>query len=231
MVRRYFWSRISSSACRISVRNLSSRPANDAISLTPPTVLISLLFSLIAYWLGNFHPSGSNFFIWVLWLFLDLLAAESLVILVSSIIPIFVAALAVTAFANGLWMSVGGFLVPLPILNVFWKYAFHYWDYQSYVFQAMMVNEFVGRRYSCAPITSSSSSSAFSSLPPSDGAGSACHCMFPSDLQSQCLIPGEAVLAQYGYPTDKQAEWLGIMVAIIFCYRLAGWLVTYMRKT
>jgi hypothetical protein len=29
-----------------------------------------------------------------------------------------------------LWMSVGGFLVSPTILNPFWKYVFHYIDYQ-----------------------------------------------------------------------------------------------------
>ena len=67
---------------------------------------------------------------WIMWLYLDLLAAESLVVFVSSIFPNFVISLALTAFANGLWMSVGGFLVPTTILNVFWKYVFHYIDYQ-----------------------------------------------------------------------------------------------------
>jgi hypothetical protein len=37
-----------------------------------------------------------------MWLFLDLLAAEGLVVLVISIALIFVVALAVTAFVNGL---------------------------------------------------------------------------------------------------------------------------------
>lgn len=46
-----------------------------------------------------------------MWVFLDLLAAESLVVLLSSIIPNFVVSLALVAFANGLWMAVGGFLV------------------------------------------------------------------------------------------------------------------------
>ncbi len=71
----------------------------------------------------------------VMWLFLDLLAAESLVVLLTSLIPIFVVALALVAFANGLWMAVGGFLVPKPVLNVFWRYVFHYIDYQAYAFQ------------------------------------------------------------------------------------------------
>jgi hypothetical protein len=65
-----------------------------------------------------------------MWLFLDLIAAESLVVFVSSVFPNFVVSLALTAFANGLWMSVGGFLVQPGILNVFWRYAFHYIDYQ-----------------------------------------------------------------------------------------------------
>ena len=66
-----------------------------------------------------------------MWLFLDLLAGESLVVLMSSLFPNFVISLALTAFANGLWMSVGGFLVSPTILNPFWKYVFHYIDYVS----------------------------------------------------------------------------------------------------
>ena len=84
--------------------------ANVLIGL-PYLFLIALLFSIPSYWLVNFQPTASAFFTYVLWLFLDLLAAESLVVLLSSIFPNFVVALALTAFANGLWMSVGGFLV------------------------------------------------------------------------------------------------------------------------
>lgn len=168
---------------------------------------------MVAYWLGNFNPAARSFFMWILWLFLDLLAAESLVVLVSSIVPNFVGALAITAFANGLWMSVGGFLVPLPVLNVFWKYAFHYWDYQTYVFQGMMVNEFETRQYQCDSM---------------DAQGH-CYCMYNSPLRSQCLIPGTVVLEQYDYALGKQGMWLGIIVAIIAGYRLAGWAVTMLR--
>ena len=106
----------------------------------PYLFLISIIFSVIAYWLSNFRPTAVSFWTWVMWLFLDLLAAEGLVVLVTCIAPIFVVALAVTAFANGLWMCVGGFMVPLGTLNVFWKYVFHYIDYQAYVFQGMMVS-------------------------------------------------------------------------------------------
>lgn len=99
---------------------LSFSVANFLIGV-PYLFIIAVIFSLITYWLSNFHNTGQAFWTWVGWLFLDLLAAEGLVVLVTSLAPIFVISLAVTAFANGLWMSVGGFLVPMGTLNVFWK--------------------------------------------------------------------------------------------------------------
>lgn len=111
---------------------LCTSPLPPDIPLHPltNTVLISLLFSIISYWLSNFSPTATSFFTWVMWLFLDLVAAESLVVFMTSIFPNFVISLALVAFANGLWMSVGGFLVTPKILNPFWKYVFHYIDYQ-----------------------------------------------------------------------------------------------------
>lgn len=103
-------------------------------NFTPPLtnqVLISLIFSVIVYYLTNFRPGATAFFTWVMWLFFDLLAGESLVVLITSLFPNFVIALALTAFANGLWMSVGGFLVSPTNLNPFWRYVFHFIDYVS----------------------------------------------------------------------------------------------------
>jgi ABC-type multidrug transport system permease subunit len=182
--------------------------ANFIIGL-PYLFIIAVLFSIIAYWLGNFRNSAEGFWIWVMWLFLDLLAAESLVVLLSSLVPIFVIALAATAFANGLWMSVNGFMVQPRTLNVFWRYVFHPIDYQAYVFRGMMVNEFGGRTYDC---------------------GEGCQCMYPSALQSQCKIDGKAVLATYGYGTGDLGKYVGYMLLIILGYRLLGWLALYARK-
>ncbi|KAJ6017188.1 hypothetical protein N7451_000567 [Penicillium sp. IBT 35674x] len=175
----------------------------------PFLFLIAILFSIISYWLSNFQPTAVAFFTWVMWLFLDLLAAESLVVFVSAIFPNFVIALALVAFANGLWMSVGGFLVTPTILNPFWKYVFHYIDYQAYVFQGMMVNEFSERIYSC---------------------GDECQCLYDTDLASQCQIRGSAVLETYGYATGRTGKWVGILIGIIAVYRLFGWIALQVRK-
>ncbi|KAB8264376.1 P-loop containing nucleoside triphosphate hydrolase protein [Aspergillus pseudonomiae] len=176
----------------------------------PYLFIISVLFSIVSYWLSNFRPTGAAFFTWVMWLFLDLVAAESLVVFVTAIFPNFVISLALVAFANGLWMSVGGFLVSPTILNPFWKYVFHYIDYQAYVFQGMMVNEFSERTYSC---------------------GSGCQCMYQTDLADQCMIRGTGVLKEYGYATGRTGKWVGILIGIIAVYRLFGYIALVLRRT
>ncbi|KAJ4407426.1 hypothetical protein N0V91_004010 [Didymella pomorum] len=186
--------------------------ANFVVGI-PYLFLIAVLFSLVAYWLGNFAPGAKQFWTWVMWLFLDLLAAESLVVLLSSLIPIFVVALAATAFANGLWMCVGGFMVQPEALNVFWRYVFHYIDYQAYVFRGMMVNEFGSRDYRCKQLA--------------DGS---CFCSFPSTKAEQCLVDGTVVLESYGYGTGNVGKYVGYMIVIVFVYRLFGWAALWARK-
>jgi hypothetical protein len=105
-------------------------PLTPKLLVLTSLVLIDIIFSTIAYWLSNFQPTAQAFYTWIMWLFLDLVAAESLVVFVSSIFPNFVVSLALTAFVNGLWMSVNGFMVSPKLLNVFWRYVFHYIDYQ-----------------------------------------------------------------------------------------------------
>jgi ABC-type multidrug transport system ATPase subunit len=213
--------------------------ANSLIGL-PWLALIAVMFSIITYWLGHFQPTAGGFWMWVLWLFLDLVAAEGLVVLVSSVFPIFVVALAVTAFANGLWMCVNGFLVPMGTLNPFWKCksassphltvpspneanltltrfpdVFHYIDYQAYVFQGMMVNQFRSTVWDCAK----SSNGEF-------------QCMYPSDLESEGKIRGTAVLRAYKYSwSDGEiGKWIGIMFAIIIAYRVLGYVALMAKR-
>ncbi|KAI5250470.1 putative ABC transporter [Aureobasidium subglaciale] len=191
---------------------LSFVVSNFLIGL-PFLFLISILFATVTYWLINFRPDATAFFIHVMWLFLDLVAAESLVVLVSSLFPNFIIALALVAFANGLWMSVGGFLVPTGSLNVFWRYVFHYIDYQAYVFRGMMVNEFDGRVYRCA-----------------GDVVTGCSCAYESELSGQCKIDGKAVLQYYDYPTGQLGKTVGIMIGIIAVYRVLGYLALRFRK-
>lgn len=190
---------------------LSFSVANFIIGL-PFLFGITLIFTAVEYFLTNFDQRTDAFFKFLLWLFLDLVAAESLVVLVSAIFPVFVVALAGTAFANGLWMCVDGFLVPTDTLNPFWKYVFHYIDYQAYVFQGMMVNQFANGLYSC-----------------SETSPGQYHCMYESPLAAYGKIPGTAVLQALAIGIGHDGEWIGYIFAIILGYRFLAYIVLLIR--
>lgn len=83
--------------------------ANTLVTL-PFLFLITLLFSVIVYWSIGLNDSGAGvFFRFVAYLYLALLCAEFQALLIAAVVPIFVAALALGAFANGLWMATQGY--------------------------------------------------------------------------------------------------------------------------
>jgi hypothetical protein len=168
----------------------------------PYLFIIAFVSSTFVYWMTNFRPTGTAFMTWVMWMYLNLVAAESLVVLMSSLFPHPVAALALTASANGLWMSCNGFMVTPPLLNPFYRYVFYYIDYQAYVFRGLVVNEFGYRVYAC---------------------GDGCQCMYDTALKNQCMIDGAGVLEQYGFDINGEAKSVGIVIAIALVLRLMGW--------
>jgi hypothetical protein len=173
----------------------------------PYVFLFSLAFSLLFYFLGNCRQSADAFFTWTVWLYLNLLAAEGVVIFCVAVFPNFVGALVLIALWNVLAFGTSGTLVPPAYLNVFYKYGFYYWNYQGYVFQGMMVTQFAGEKYAC---------------------GAGCYCRYPP-LPDQCHIGGESVLDQFGVKTGDQGRNAVIVVGIILGYRLAAWILLKMR--
>jgi hypothetical protein len=109
------------------------------------------------------------------------------VVLISAVFPIFVVSLAITAFANGLWMTVGGFFVSPTVLNVFWKYTFYQIDYQRYAFSALTRNQMVGSVYTC---------------------GANCECMLVTSLANVCKIEGSEAATQLGYITSNNLSYV-----------------------
>jgi ABC-type multidrug transport system ATPase subunit len=174
----------------------------------PWLFFITFVSSTFVYWMVNFRPDGQAFMVWVMWMFLNLVAAESLVVLMSALFPNFVGALALTAMCNGLWMACNGFMVPHPTLNPFYRYVFYYINYQAYVFRGLVNNEFATRNYTCAN----------------------CYCMYDTVLRPECKVAGAGVLKLYGFNVGNQGRWVGIMLAIIVVMRFMAWAVMVWKK-
>lgn len=83
----------------------------------------ALAFTLVIYWAIGLRDTADAFFRFLLYLFLALVAAESQAVAISAIIPIFVAALALNAFLNGLLMCTQGYFIRISSLPAFWYYS------------------------------------------------------------------------------------------------------------
>lgn len=80
-------------------------PALRQTLITLPFLfLCSVLFTVICYWSIGLNSGPSQFFKFLAFLFLAIVAAEYQTLLIASIIPIFIAALAIAAFSFGFLM-------------------------------------------------------------------------------------------------------------------------------
>lgn len=188
--------------------------ANSLVGL-PFLFITGLVYTLIIYWSIPYRSGGFGKFL--LYIFLDLVAGESLTIAIGTIVPIFVVALALTAFTNGLWMVVGGFLVPLNMLNQFWKYGFSYIDFQRWCFFGFVRNEVGYLDYECATV------------PGIDGAPDTCNCLAVTSLADQCLVSGQEYIETQIGINGTQGLYIGVIIAIILAMRLISWALLWWR--
>jgi ABC-type multidrug transport system ATPase subunit len=165
--------------------------ANTLISI-PFLMIIAGSFSMIAYPMIGLHNSFHNFAYFLTFLFLGLSVAESMVVFISAAIPIFVAALAINAFANGFFMVVEGYFVRRDAIPKELKWA-HYFDYQKYSFEAIIKNDLVGLTFDCDK----------------DPTGvENCHCIYGgANSSTTCHSSGQDVLNYFGYTEIVLYKW------------------------
>jgi ABC-type multidrug transport system permease subunit len=185
--------------------------SNTIVSL-PFIFLIAIVYTAIAYPLVKLHSGFDRAMKFLLSLFLSLYTVESIVLIISASFPIFVVALALTAFLNGFFMVVQGFFVSMSTLPNFWTWA-HYWGYQTYGFEMMIENEFPGLTFSCAYVSQTE-----------------CFCSIPSDLNSQCQFSGQDVLNAYDYSSIDYWKWVWVMLAQIVGYKLIFFGILWFKR-
>ncbi|TEB08739.1 P-loop containing nucleoside triphosphate hydrolase protein [Coprinellus micaceus] len=186
--------------------------ANTLVNI-PFLFFCTLFFTVICYWAIGLNPGAGAFFRFLGFLFLAIFAAESQVVIVAALLPIFVAALAISAFLNGFWMSVGGYFIKARSLPRFWFYSFHFMDYQKYAFELLTNSDLRGVTFTCSTIVNGS-----------------CACAYPSSTPSTCMVSGDDVLRYLEIGDISYGKWAGIMVSIIAIYRIVLYLSLRLRS-
>ncbi|TPX54706.1 hypothetical protein PhCBS80983_g05815 [Powellomyces hirtus] len=185
--------------------------ANSVVTI-PFLLICNLAFCLICYWAIGLAPGAGHFFQFFIYLFLALYAAESQSVLIAALIPIFIAALAIAAFANGFWMVVQGYF--MRNLPSFWQNSFHYMDFQMYSFQLLMNEDLRGTIWTCG-----------------NAPTGACQCNYYSELQEAgiCAFRGEDALKALDIYDINYGKWIVILVSISLVLRLAFYAVLKLK--
>lgn len=192
--------------------------ANTLIAI-PFVMIIALSFSIVAYPMIGLHAGGEHAAKFVLFLFMALYVAESMVVFISVCIPIFVAALALAAFANGFFMVVEGYFVRRDSIPKGWKWA-HYIDYQKYAFEGIVKNDFTGLTFTCDRMTQLVNGTE----------STICKCDHGVVNNPSCQYTGTDVLASYGYTEIVYWKWALALVGLSLAFRLGFYLVLRSKK-
>ncbi|TFK66951.1 P-loop containing nucleoside triphosphate hydrolase protein [Pluteus cervinus] len=177
--------------------------ANTLVNL-PFLFFCTVFFTVVCYWAIGLHNGAVPFFRFLAFLYLAIVAAESQVVVIAALIPIFVAALAISAFMNGFWMSVGGYFIKAESLPRFWYFSFHNLDYQRFSFELISKSDLDGLVFKCNNIINGS-----------------CFCAYPSSTPELCTVSGDDVLKYLKIDGTSYSKWSAIMVGIIVIYRIA----------
>eukprot|EP01063_Lacrimia_lanifica_P013980 TRINITY_DN2059_c0_g1_i3.p1 TRINITY_DN2059_c0_g1~~TRINITY_DN2059_c0_g1_i3.p1 ORF type:complete len:621 (+),score=268.50 TRINITY_DN2059_c0_g1_i3:84-1946(+) len=111
----------------------------NTVASAPFVFLISLVSSAIIHFMVQ---SGGDFGIYLANLFLALMVAESLMLAVSAIVPMFMMGLAAGAGLLGIYMCVCGFFLTPKNIPSGWKWVHHGVSFHTYSFQNFMINDF-----------------------------------------------------------------------------------------
>ncbi|CAG8650269.1 6595_t:CDS:2 [Funneliformis caledonium] len=185
--------------------------ANTLISI-PFLMIVTLSFSVFAYPMIGLHGGMEKITNFLVFLFLSLLVAESMVVFISAVIPIFVAALAIVAFANGFFMVVEGYFVTKKNIPKAWKWA-HYVDYQKYAFEGIVKNDLSGLTFLC------------------EKTDQGCFCLHGGETAiKNCNFSGQNILDDLGYGEVVIYKWVFALVGLVLAFRVGFYLALLLRK-
>lgn len=113
----------------------------------PAVFAMTLVTAVVLHFMC--HLRG-NFWVFLTILYVQLWAAESVVMAVSTIVPHYIIGMALVAALFCMYMSVMGYFVIYDDLPTFWKGPY-YWAMHTYAWRSMMYNEYKDLTMDCPP--------------------------------------------------------------------------------
>ncbi|CAN8065787.1 unnamed protein product [Agarophyton chilense] len=168
----------------------------------PYVFLLALMASSVTYWLVGFTSSARRFFIFVANLFLSLFVAESMMVLISAVIPILIVGIAAGAMTFGLFMCVMGAFISVDRIG-WWLRWIRYVAAHFYSYSTFLVNQFQDTTWDASPNS------------------------FPPFLEP---VAGEEVYRALGLEERLWVNFVALIAMVVF-YRLlaAIWLQVFLK--
>lgn len=116
----------------------------------PFMLLQATVCGCLVYFLVGLNDAPGRFGFFLLDLFLSFMVAESIMLVVSSVVPVAIVGIALGAMIYGAFMVVQGFFIKIENVGWWWRWM-HYIGMHSYSFSAFMKNEFKGRVFKAVP--------------------------------------------------------------------------------
>lgn len=184
----------------------------------PYKVLNTIVFNLVLYFMTNLRREPGAFFFFLLICFLATLAmsmifrtiASSSRTLSQAMVPAAIIILALVIFT--------GFVIPISYM-LDWCRWMNYLDPLGYAFEALMVNEFHNRRYTCNAYTPSQSVPAYANVAPNEHI-----CSAVGAVAGQGYILGDDYInSSFQYYASHKWRNVGILIGFVIFF-----LITYM---
>ncbi|XP_020114175.1 ABC transporter G family member 15-like isoform X1 [Ananas comosus] len=175
---------------------------SNFLSSLPFLLTVSILTGSIAYPMVKFRPGFEHYAYFTLSLYGGISVVESLMMIIASLVPNFLMGIITGAGVIGIMMMTAGFFRLLPDLpKPFWRYPVSYITYMSWALQGSYKNDLIGLEFD--PL-----------------------------LPGSPKLTGKYIIERiYGIKIDH-SKWLDLAIVflILFCYRIAFFLVLKFRE-
>lgn len=185
------------------------------VSDIPIKFMISVPFNLIIYFLAGLRYEPSQFFIFFLFVFLATLTMSGFFRTLAAITKTVSQALALAGVGVLAIVIYTGYVIPTDQMHPWFKWI-HYLNPVYYTFEALMANQFHGRRFICSGYVPD-----YATL-----TGNSFVCSVTGAIAGQRYVDGDAyILTSFSYTYDHVWRDLGILIAFFIgldCIYLAA---------